>query len=173
MGFGHGSLRHLSWHQNIVKQAFWVPWSFLRVELWVFYGLHKYSNAGSGLPQGLFLENNLLPVKVGLRWVFGQYPEMGSKKGVRKWVFACKCGHKCVKTHFLPHSGHWKAYPNPPILAFFGKKSNDAPKKARISLSAEPFKIPGKKGSTHKKARKNAKRKKARKTKRARIGGSG
>ena len=33
MGFSHGSLRHLSWHQNTVKQAFWVPWSFLRGDL--------------------------------------------------------------------------------------------------------------------------------------------
>ena len=50
MGFTHGSLRHLSWHQSIVNQTFWVPWSFLRgdfsnpihflnVELWVFYRL--------------------------------------------------------------------------------------------------------------------------------------
>ena len=30
----------------------------------------RKSYAGSGLPQGPFWENNLLPLKVGLRWVF-------------------------------------------------------------------------------------------------------
>ena len=44
--------------------------------------------AGSGLPQGPFLENNLFPLKVGLRWVF--------VNGL-KWV------QKCVK------SGLWDA----------------------------------------------------------------
>ena len=50
MGFSHESLRHLTWHYNIVKQAFRVPCSFPRgdvlnpinfqnVELWVFYCL--------------------------------------------------------------------------------------------------------------------------------------
>ena len=29
-GVSHGSLRPFSWHQNTVKQAFSVPWSFLR-----------------------------------------------------------------------------------------------------------------------------------------------
>ena len=54
MGFSHGSLRRRSWHQNIVKQAFWVPLSFLRgdflnpisflkVESWVFYCLPIYA----------------------------------------------------------------------------------------------------------------------------------
>ena len=40
--------------------------------------------------------------------------------------------------------------PDPPILAFRQKKSKDAPKKARISLSAEPLKFLEKKGKTHK-----------------------
>ena len=53
LGFSRGSLRHLLRHQNTIKQAFWVPWSFLRgdflnppfflnVEWWVFYRLPNY-----------------------------------------------------------------------------------------------------------------------------------
>ena len=70
MGFSRASLRHLLWHQNTVKQPFWVPWSFLRgdflnpinflnVELWVFYCLtnlwfalecRKHTNSYSDAP---------------------------------------------------------------------------------------------------------------------------
>ena len=45
-------------------------------------------------------------------------------------------------------------------LFFFARKSKDAPKKARTSLSAETLKILGKKGKAYKKARKTTKRKK-------------
>ena len=46
----------------------------------------------------------------------------------------------------------WRAKsPDPPILAFLEKKSTDAPKKARISLSAEPLKSLEKKGKRTKK----------------------
>ena len=57
--------------------------------------------AGSGLPQGLLCrENKLFPVQVGLELVFVNLLK-GLKVG-KKWLFGCKSGSECVKTHFLP-----------------------------------------------------------------------
>ena len=60
--------------------------------------------AGSELPQGPFLENNLFALKVGLRWGF-----VNGLKWVQKWVFGSKNGSKVGRnplfTHFKPISG--------------------------------------------------------------------
>ena len=50
-----------------------------------FFGSETY--AGSELPQGPFLENNLFALKVGLRWGF-----VNGLKWVQKWVFGYKHG---------------------------------------------------------------------------------
>ena len=49
--------------------------------------------AGSGLPQGLFLGNNLFPLhfKSGFKMGFCQWAGMGPKVS-QKWVFGCKSG---------------------------------------------------------------------------------
>ena len=43
--------------------------AFLALRLGVVRYLLTLAYAGSGLPQGPFLENNLFPLKVGLKWV--------------------------------------------------------------------------------------------------------
>ena len=45
--------------------------------------------AGSVLPQGPFLGNNLFPLKLGLRWVF-----VNGLKWVQKWVKSGLLGAK-------------------------------------------------------------------------------
>ena len=59
---------------------------------------------GQGCLRALFLENDLFPRKVGLRWVF-----VNGLKWVQKWVFRCKSGSKvgqnALFTHFKPISG--------------------------------------------------------------------
>ena len=71
--------------------------------------------AGSGLPQGPFLGNNLFPLKVSLRWVF-----VNGLKWVQKWVksgvFGCKSGSKFVKTHFCTHFKPISAYSRKPTF---------------------------------------------------------
>ena len=66
-----------------------------------------------GLPQGPFSENNLFPLKVGLRWVF-----VNGLKRVQNWVFGRENGSKVGRnphfTHFKPISGFSR---NPTVLA--------------------------------------------------------
>ena len=63
------------------------------------YGINLY--AGSGLPQGPFLENNSFALKVGLRWVF-----VNLLKRVQKWLrtgfLGPKVGQNGSKPTFLP-----------------------------------------------------------------------
>ena len=63
--------------------------------------------------------------------------------------------------------------PDLPFLAFLEKSKENHPKKQGLFLYAEPLKSLGKKGKTHKKARKFLAMKKARKSKKARKGRSG
>ena len=57
--------------------------------------------AGSGLPQGPFLGNNLFALKVGLRWVF-----VTGLKWIQKWVksgfLGAKVGQNVSKPTFAP-----------------------------------------------------------------------
>ena len=56
-------------------------------------------------------------------------------------------------------------FPDPPIPVFFGQEKARTPKKARISLPAEPLKILGKESKNAQKSKENRKMKRARKTK--------
>ena len=60
--------------------------------------------AGSGLPQGPFLENTLFPLKVGFKMGFCKWAEMGPKVGfgVQKWV---KSGSKPTFHPLYAHFG--------------------------------------------------------------------
>ena len=60
---------------------------------------------GQGCLRALFLGT----IYFHLKWVynggfsmFSQWAEMGPKVG-QKWVFRCKSGSKCTKTHFCTH----------------------------------------------------------------------
>ena len=66
----------------------------------------------------------------------------------------------------------WYSFPDPPIPAFW-PKSEDPPKKTRISLYAEPLKALEKRAKPYKKARKTAKRKKRGKRKKQGLEGQG
>ena len=63
------------------------------------YSVSNY--AGSGLPQGPFLGNNLFPTKVGLRWVL-----VNGLKWVQKWVksgfLGAKVGQNASKPTLAP-----------------------------------------------------------------------
>ena len=63
--------------------------------------------AGSGLPQGPSWENNLFPLKVGLRWffLFFQWAEMGPKEGVSGVQIWVKSGSKPTFSPTLTHFG--------------------------------------------------------------------
>ena len=86
--------------------------------------------AGSGLPQGPFLESNLFPLKVGLRWAF-----VNGLKCVQKWAFGCKNGSKWVETHFSPL---WAHFENPLFSQFKGGGNcflKRAPRQSRPSMN--------------------------------------
>ena len=87
--------------------------------------LQNKAYAGSGLPQGPFLGNNLFPLKVGLRWVFVNGP-----KWVQEWVLGSKSGSKCVKTHFCTHFKPILAYSRKPTFTQFKGVGNCFPKRA-------------------------------------------
>ena len=63
--------------------------------------------------------------------------------------------------------------PDPPIPASLATKNKDPPKKARISLPAEPLKSLEKRAKTHQKARENTIRRKQGKRKKQGLEGHG
>ena len=76
---------------------------------------------------GPFLGNNLFPLKVGLWWVLSMGWN-GSKVG-QKWVFGCKSGSKCFKTHFCTHFKPISAYSRKPTFTQFKGGRNWFPKR--------------------------------------------
>ena len=49
---------------------------------------------------------------------FGQWAEMGPKVG-QKWVFGCKSGSKCVKTHLSPTLNPFRQIHENPLFTQF------------------------------------------------------
>ena len=85
----------------------------------------------------------------------------------REWKFQARMKISCVGEWFF------HAFEREWFFSIFGPSGKGAPKRARISLSAEPLKSLEKRGKTYKKSKENRKTKKARKTTKARIfGGS-
>ena len=71
--------------------------------------------AGSGLPQGPFLGNNLFPLKVGLRWVF-----VNGLEWVQKWVksefLGAKVGQNASRPTFAPTLNPFRGFHENPLF---------------------------------------------------------
>ena len=64
---------------------------------------------------GPFFGEQFISTKSGFKIAFCQWAEMGSEVG-QKWVFGCKSGSKCVKTHFCTHFKPILAYSRKPTF---------------------------------------------------------
>ena len=85
--------------------------------------------AGSGLPQGPFLANNLFPLKSGFKMGFCQCLKW-VQKWVKNWVFGCKSGSNVSKPTFAPTlNPFWHIHENPLFTQFKGG-GNCFPKRA-------------------------------------------
>ena len=87
------------------------------------------SYAGSGLPQGPFLENYLFALKVGLRWV-----SVNALKWVQKWVksgfLGAKVGQNASKPTFPPTSNPFRQIHENPLSTQFKGGGNGFSEKA-------------------------------------------
>ena len=100
----------------------------LRGILLVFLSVFPFPYAGSGLPRGPFLGNNLFPLKLGKKWVF-----MNGLKWVQKWVksgfLGAKVGQNSSKPTFAPTLNQFRLIHENPLFTQFKGGGNCFPKK--------------------------------------------